>query len=107
MVTIVGLEKKKVVDGKELIFRILKGTLEVEYQRQLVNLILQQGNHLFPAHSMKFWQNLSLVSHCQWRLKESKLMSMNSLYLGTKKKIKLNHSYRYSAEPTTITEVVG
>jgi hypothetical protein len=26
---------------------------------------------------------------------------------GTKKKIKLNHSYRYSAEPATITEVVG
>jgi hypothetical protein len=26
---------------------------------------------------------------------------------GTKKKITLNHSYRYSAEPITITEVVG
>jgi len=26
---------------------------------------------------------------------------------GTKKKITLNHSYRYSAEPTTISEVVG
>ena len=26
---------------------------------------------------------------------------------GTKKKIKLTHSYRYSAEPATITEVVG
>ena len=26
---------------------------------------------------------------------------------GTKKKIKLTHSYRYSAEPATIKEVVG
>ena len=26
---------------------------------------------------------------------------------GTKKKIKLNHSYRYSAEPVSISEVVG
>jgi len=25
---------------------------------------------------------------------------------GTKKKLKLNHSYRYSAEPATITEIV-
>jgi len=107
MVTIVGLEKRKAADGKEFNVMNLQGSVVVAISKATGKPYLTARKSSSPCTFDEILAKALIGQSLSGEIERIEVDEYEFLVPGTKKKITLNHSYRYSAEPTTITEVVG
>jgi hypothetical protein len=107
MVTIVGLEKRKAADGKEFNVMNLQGSVEVAISKVTGKPYLTARKTSIPCTFDEVMAKSLIGQTLPGEIERMEVDEYEFLVPGTKKKIKLNHSFRYSAEPATITEVVG
>ena len=107
MVTIVGLEKRKSADGKEFNVMNLQGSVEVAISKVTGKPYLTARKTSIPCTFDEVMAKSLIGQTLPGEIERMELDEYEFLVPGTKKKIKLNHSLRYSAEPATIEEVVG
>jgi hypothetical protein len=107
MVTIVGLEKRKAADGKEFNVRNLQGGVVVAISKATGKPYLTARKSSIPCTFDEVLAKALIGQSLPGVIERIEVDEYEFLVPGTKKKITLNHSYRYSAEPITITEVVG
>ena len=106
MVTIVGLEKKA-ADGKEFNVISLQGSVVVAISKATGKPYLTARKSSIPCTFDEVLAKSLVGQSLPGEIERIEVDEYEFLVPGTKKKIKLNHSCRYSTEPTTITEVVG
>jgi hypothetical protein len=107
MVTIIGLEKRKAADGKEFNVMNLQGSVEIAISKATGKPYLAARKSSIPCTFDEVLAK-SLIGHqLPGEIERIEVDEYEFLVPGTKKKIKLNHSYRYSPEPVSISEVVG
>jgi hypothetical protein len=107
MVTIVGLEKRKAADGKEFNVMNLQGSVVVAISKATGKPYLTARKSSIPCTFDEVLAKALIGQSLPGEIERIEVEEYEFSVPGTKKKIKLNHSYRYSAEPITITEVVG
>jgi hypothetical protein len=107
MVTITGLEKRKAADGKEFNVLSLQGSIEVAISKATGKPYLTARKTSIPCTFDEVMAKNLIGQTLPGEIERQEVDEYEFVVPGTKKKIKLSHSYRYSAEPATITEVVG
>ena len=107
MVTITGLEKRKAADGKEFNVLNLLGSIEVVVSKETGKPYLTARKTSIPCTFDEVMAKTLIGQTLPGEIERMEVDEYEFVVPGTKKKIKLSHSYRYSAEPATITEVVG
>jgi hypothetical protein len=107
MVTITGLEKRKAADGKEFNVLNLLGSIEVVVSKETGKPYLTARRTSIPCTFDEVMAKTLIGQTLPGEIERMEVDEYEFVVPGTKKKIKLTHSYRYSAEPATITEVVG
>jgi hypothetical protein len=107
MVTIVGLEKRKSADGKEFNVMSLQGSVVVAISKTTGKPYLTARKSSIPCTFDEVLAKSLIGQSLPGEIERIEVDEYEFLVPGTKKKIKLNHSYRYSAEPVSISEVVG
>ena len=107
MVLITGLEKRKAADGKEFNVMNLQGSIEVAVSKVTGKPYLTARKTSIPCTFDEVLAKTLIGQSLPGEIERMEVDEYEFLVPGTKKKIKLNHSYHYSAEPATITEVVG
>jgi hypothetical protein len=107
MVTITGLEKRKSADGKEFNVLNLFGSIEVAISKATGKPYLTARKTSIPCTFDEAMARNLIGQTLPGEIEKMEVDEYEFVVPGTKKKIKLSHSYRYSAEPATITEVVG
>jgi hypothetical protein len=107
MVTIIGLEKRKAADGKEFNVMNLQGSVEVAISKATGKPYLTARKSSIPCTFDEVLAKALIGQSLPGEIERIEVDEYEFLVPGTKKKIKLNHSYRYSAEPVSISEVVG
>jgi hypothetical protein len=107
MVTIVGLEKRKSADGKEFNVMSLQGSVVVAISKTTGKPYLTARKSSIPCTFDEVLAKSLIGQSLPGEIERIEVDEYEFLVPGTKKKIKLNHSYRYSADPVSITEVVG
>ena len=107
MVTITGLEKRLAADGRPFNVMNLQGSVEVAISKVTGKPYLTARKTSIPCTFDEVLAK-SLIGHTlPGEIERIEVDEYEFVVPGTKKKIKLSHSYRYSAEPATISEVVG
>ena len=106
MVTITGLEKRKAADGKEFNVLILLGSIEVVVSKETGKPYLTARKTSIPCTFDEAMAKTLIGQTLPGEIERMEVDEYEFVVPGTKKKIKLSHSYRYSAEPATITEVM-
>lgn len=107
MVTITGLEKRKAADGKEFNVMSLQGSIEVVISKATGKPYLTARKTSIPCTFDETLAKTLVGQTLPGEIERVEVDPYEFLVPGTKKKLKLSHSYRYSAEPATISEVVG
>jgi hypothetical protein len=107
MVTITGLEKRKAADGKEFNVLNLLGSIEVVVSKETGKPYLTARKTSIPCTFDEVMAKTLIGQTLPGEIERMEVDEYEFVVPGTKKKIKLTHSYRYSAEPATTTEVVG
>jgi hypothetical protein len=107
MVTIVGLEKRKSADGKEFNVMNLQGSIEVIVSKVTGRPYLTARKTSIPCTFDEVLAKSLIGQTLPGEIERFEVPEYEFVVPGTKKKIKLGHSYRYSAEPASIEEVVG
>jgi hypothetical protein len=107
MVTIIRLEKRKAADGKEFNVMNLQGSVVVAISKATGKPYLTARKSSIPCTFDEVLAKALIGQSLPGEIERIEVDVYEFLVPGTKKKITLNHSYRYSAEPVTITEVVG
>ena len=107
MVTITGLEKRKAANGKEFNVLNLLGSIEVVVSKETGKPYLTARKTSIPCTFDEVMAKTLIGQTLPGEIERMEVDEYEFVVPGTKKKIKLTHSYRYSAEPATITEVVG
>jgi hypothetical protein len=107
MVTIVGLEKRKSADGKEFNVMNLQGSIEVIKSKVTGRPYLTTRKTSIPCTFDEVLAKSLIGQTLPGEIERFEVSEYEFVVPGTKKKIKLGHSYRYSAEPASIEEVVG
>jgi len=107
MVTIVGLEKRKSADGKEFNVMSLQGSVVVAISKTTGKPYLTARKSSIPCTFDEVLAKSLIGQSLPGEIERIEVDEYEFTVPGTKKKIKLNHSYRYSADPVSITEVVG
>ena len=107
MVTITGLEKRKAVDGKEFNVMNLQGSIEVVISKESGKPYLTARKTSIPCTFDEVMAKSLVGQKLPGEIERIEVDEYEFIVPGTKKKLKLTHSYRYSAEPTSIEEVVG
>lgn len=107
MVTITGLEKRKAADGKEFNVMSLQGSVEVAISKATGKPYLTARKTSIPCTFDEIMARSLIGQKLPGEIERIEVDEYEFIVPGTKKKLKLNHSYRYSAEPATIDEVVG
>jgi len=107
MVTIVGLEKRKSADGKEFNVMSLQGSVVVAISKTTGKPYLTARKSSIPCTFDEVLAKSLIGQSLPGEIERIEVDEYEFVVPGTKKKIKLNHSYRYSADPVSITEVVG
>lgn len=107
MVTIVGLEKRKAADGKEFNVMILQGSIVVAISKTTGKPYLTARKSSIPCTFDEVLAKTLIGQSLPGEIERIEVDEYEFVVPGTKKKLKLTHSFRYSAEPTTISEVVG
>jgi len=107
MVTIVGLEKRKSANGKEFNVMSLQGSVVVAISKTTGKPYLTARKSSIPCTFDEVLAKSLIGQSLPGEIERIEVDEYEFVVPGTKKKIKLNHSYRYSADPVSITEVVG
>jgi hypothetical protein len=107
MVTIVGLEKRKSADGKEFNVMSLQGSVVVAISKTTGKPYLTARKSSIPCTFDEVLAKTLIVQSLPGEIERVEVDEYEFVIPGTKKKMKLNHSYVYSAEPVSISEVVG
>jgi hypothetical protein len=107
MVTIVGLEKRKSADGKEFNVMNLQGSVVVAISKATGKPYLTARKSSIPCTFDEILAKSLIGQSLPGEIERIEVDEYEFVVPGTKKKLKLNHSFRYSAEPATIAEVVG
>ena len=107
MVTITGLEKRKAADGKEFNVMILQGSIVVAISKTTGKPYLTARKSSIPCTFDEVLAKTLIGQSLPGEIERIEVDEYDFVVPGTKKKLKLTHSFRYSAEPTTISEVVG
>lgn len=107
MVTITGLEKRKNADQKEFNVLNLQGSIEVVISKTTGKPYLTARKTSIPCTFDEVMAKSLIGQTLPGEIERVEVEAYEFTVPGTKKKLKLTHSYRYSAEPATITEVVG
>ena len=107
MVTITGLEKRKTADGKEFNVINLQGSVEVVVSKATGKPYLTARKTSIPCTFDEVMAKTLIGQTLPGEIERIETDEYEFLVPGTKKKLKLTHSFRYSAEPVSITEVVG
>jgi hypothetical protein len=107
MVTIVGFEKRKAPNKKEFTVLNLQGSIEVVISKETGRPYLTARKTSIPCTFDETLAKTLVGTSLPGEIERKEVAPYEFVIPGTKKKIKLNHSYQYSAEPATITEVVG
>lgn len=107
MVTIVGLEKRKADDGKEFNVMSLQGSVVVAISKATGKPYLTARKSSIPCTFDEILAKSLIGQSLPCEIERGEVDEYEFVVPGTKKKTKLNHSYRYSAEPASVDEVVG
>src|ERR1035437_3809197 len=107
MVTIVGLTKRKAADGKEFNIMSLQGNVVVAISKATGKPYLTARKSSIPCTFDEILAKTLIGQSLPGEIERVEVDEYEFAIPGTKKKIKLNHSFRYSAEPATVSEVVG
>lgn len=107
MVTITGLEKRKSADGKEFNVINIQGSIEVVISKVTLKPYLTARKTSIPCTFDEVMAKSLIGQTLPGEIERIEVDEYEFLIPGTKKKLKLSHSYQYSAEPVTIAEVVG
>jgi hypothetical protein len=107
MVTIVGLEKRKAADGKEFNVMTLQGSIVVAISKATGKPYLTARKSSIPCTFDEVLAKSLIDQSLPGEIERIEVDEFEFVVPGTKKKLKLNHSFRYSAEPATISEVAG
>ena len=107
MVTITGLEKRKSADGKEFNVMNLQGSVEVVVSKATGKPYLTARKTSIPCTFDEVMAKTLIGQKLPGEIERVEVPEYEFVVPGTKKKIKLGHSYSYSAEPAFIEEVVG
>ena len=107
MVTITGLEKRKTADGKEFNVMSLQGSVEVVVSKATGKPYLTARKTAIPCTFDEIMAKSLIGQTLPGQIERIEVDEYEFVIPGTKKKLKLTHSFRYSAEPTSIAEVVG
>ena len=107
MVTIVGLEKRKAADGKEFNVISLQGSVVVAISKSTGRPYLTARKSSIPCTFDEVLAKSLIGQSLPGEIERIEVEQYEFMIPGTKKKLTLNHSYRYSPEPATISEVVG
>jgi hypothetical protein len=107
MVTIIGLEKRMTADKKEFTMLTLQGSIEVVISKETGKPYLTARKTSIPCTFDDVMAKSLIGQTLPGEIERTEVDPYEFTIPGTKKRIKLTHSYRYSAEPATISEVVG
>jgi hypothetical protein len=107
MVTITGLEKRKAADGKEFNVMSLQGGVEVVISKATGKPYLTARRTSIPCTFDEVMAKSLIGLTLPGEIERIETDEYEFLVPGTMKKLKLTHSFRYSAEPTSVLEVVG
>ena len=108
MVTIVGLEKRKnKAKDEEFNVMVLQGDVEVVISKTTGRPYLTARKTSIPCTFDEVMAKTLIGHTLPGEIERIEVDEYEFIVPGTKKKLKLSHSYRYSAEPATITEVIG
>ena len=107
MVTITGLEKRKAADGKPFNVLSLQGSIEVAISKATGKPYLTARKTSIPCTFDEVMAKSLIGQTLPGEIERIEVDEYEFVVRGTKKKLKLTHSFRYSAEPATISEVVG
>jgi hypothetical protein len=107
MVTITGLEKRKTAEGKEFNVMNLLGSIEIVVSKATGKPYLTARKTSIPCTFDEVMAKSLIGQTLPGEIERVEVPEYEFVVPGTKKKIKLDHSYRYSAEPASIEEVVG
>ncbi|MHA1482552.1 MAG: hypothetical protein ACTSQA_03835 [Candidatus Heimdallarchaeaceae archaeon] len=107
MVTISSVEKRKAVDGKEFNVMNLQGSVEVVISKESGKPYLTARKTSIPCTFDEVMAKSLVGQKLPGEIERIEVDEYEFIVPGTKKKLKLTHSYRYSADPASIEEVVG
>jgi hypothetical protein len=107
IVTINGLEKRKAADGKEFNVMSLQGGVEVVISKATGKPYLTARRTSIPCTFDEVMAKSLIGLTLPGEIERIETDEYEFLVPGTMKKLKLTHSFRYSAEPTSVLEVVG
>ena len=107
MVTIVDFEKRKNVLDEEFNVLILQGGVEKVTSKQTGKPYITARKTSIPCTFDEVMAKSLVGQKLPGEIERIEVDEYEFIVPGTKKKLKLTHSYRYSAEPTSIEEVVG
>lgn len=107
MVTIVGLEKRKTADGEEFNVMSLQGDVVVAISKATGKPYLTARKSSIPCTFDEVIAKTLIGKELPGAIERIEVDEYEFVIPGTKKKLTLNHSYRYSAEPVSVDEVVG
>ncbi len=107
MATITGLENRTAVDGRPFNVLNLQGSVEVAISKTTGKPYLTARKTSIPCTFDDVMAKTLIGQKLPGEIERVEVDEYDFLVPGTKKKIKLNHSFRYSAEPASIAEVVG
>lgn len=107
MVTIIGIETRKTAEGSEFNVIRLQGRVEVVVSKETGRPYLTARTTTIPC-TFDEVLGKSLIGHTlPGDIEKIAVEPYEFKVPGTNKKLKLNHSYRYSTEPVTVAEVIG
>jgi len=108
MVTIVGIENRKSSDGKTSFNVItLQGKVEVVVSKETGRPYLTARKTSIPCTFDEVMAKSLIGQTLPGDIERIEVEPYEFTIPGTKKKLRLSHSYRYSTNPVTVAEVVG
>jgi len=107
MVTIVGLEKRTSADGNTFNVIQLQGRIEVVTSKETGKPYLTARKTSIPCTFDEVMAKSLIGQTLPGDIERMEVDEYEFTIPGTKKKLKLSHSYRYSTDPVTVSEVVG
>jgi len=107
MVTIIGTEKRKSLQGKDFNVLMLQGDLEVVVSKETGKPYMTARKTAIPCTFDETVAKTLIGQKLPGTVERIEVKSYDFVIPSTGKKIKLTHSFQYNKEPATVMEVVG
>ena len=106
MVTIVGVEKRKNKEDEDFNVLIIQGDVEAVISQQTGKPYLTARKTSIPCTFEDDFAKSMIGKELQGEIQRVECEAYEYEIPGSKQKIKLTHTYVYSAEPATLEETV-